>query len=113
MELIKKLKKENDDAYEKWFERWYEKENLENAIIKANQEGYKGCSIKIYNSNDKSVGVDEYTQRRLRDPKLITLLKIKLGAGLRISHEENKSSIPFFGTELHSSEENLLIRWDD
>lgn len=87
MTLIDEIKSSQKESHEKWFERWYKKENLENDIRILAQKGYTGFRIQVSNCSDKYLGL------RLGNEETISLLKEKLGDGftvtLREIHGEN------------------------
>ena len=115
MNLIDKLKKENIEAFEKWFERWYAKENIEKYIIQANQQGYTAIKIKIYKKPDYGQEVDNYAQLRLRNPLTTNKIAEKLGGGFYVNHvrDENKLTPIIKGIERWSIDEYILIKWED
>lgn len=113
MSLITKLKSDDQIAYEKWFERWYKRDGMEEYIIKLNHKGYKEFRIIIYSSHHPE-DVDEYTQRRLRDAKFIPALKSKLGEGFSVTHEEDRRELTsILGIERRSIEEYILVNWGE
>ncbi|MDU0893656.1 MAG: hypothetical protein E7A85_00105 [Anaerococcus sp.] len=68
---LKKLKKEREEAYDVWFERWWQKANIEKEIDIANSKGYTAYTIFIRN-------YDDYTQDRMSDKHFLKNLKKKL-----------------------------------
>lgn len=47
MSLIEKIQEIQNESFDKWFERWYEKQNLEDTIIRSAGKGYEGYRISI------------------------------------------------------------------
>ena len=45
---IERLKKKKDETYKKRFEQWYEKNEIENVIIKSVLDGYRGFKIEKF-----------------------------------------------------------------
>ncbi|WP_368251377.1 hypothetical protein [Enterococcus sp. 2201sp1_2201st1_B8_2201SCRN_220225] len=76
-QLISKKK----DSHHIWFERWYEKENLEKVLFQSASEGFSG-----YNLNFSD---DDYLNRRLRDSRTVELLKEKLPS-INISYKKSE-----------------------
>ena len=47
MSLIEEIQEIQNESFDKWFERWYEKQNIEDTIIQSAAKGYKGYCISI------------------------------------------------------------------
>ncbi|ATY88404.1 hypothetical protein [Lactococcus lactis] len=82
MTLIDEIKSSQKESHEKWFERWYKKTDLENAIRISAQQGYTGYRIQVSKQNDS------YLRLRLGNQETISLLKEKLGDGFTITLRE-------------------------
>ncbi|MDG4973880.1 hypothetical protein OGZ44_06460 [Lactococcus lactis] len=82
MTLIDEIKSSQKEYHEKWFERWYKKTDLENAIRISAQQGYTGYRIQVSKQNDS------YLRLRLGNKETISLLKEKLGEGFTITLRE-------------------------
>lgn len=67
--LKEQLISQTKDSHQVWFERWFEKENIEKELLQAASQGFFGYSIPLPN--------DEYLARRLRDSRTVELLKEK------------------------------------
>ena len=52
---IDKLKKEREQAFDIWFEKWWKREKLESKIKKANLKGYRGYVVTMsdYEANEQ------------------------------------------------------------
>ena len=90
---VEEILKQKDESFDKWFDRWYQKSNLENKIKISASKGYSGLNIAV------SKEEDEYTKRRLSNPKVIVKLKEKL-IGFEIKYEENYGERTIFGQNL-------------
>ncbi len=82
MTLIDEIKSSQKESHEKWFERWYGKTDLENAIRISAQQGYTGYRIRVSKQDDS------YLRLRLGNKETISLLKEKLGDGFSIAFRE-------------------------
>lgn len=105
MELIEKIKKEQNESFNKWFERWFAKKNLENEIVKSAREGFNGMEIRLdLGDPDEKT---KYLNRRLQDPRTIEKLKEKL-PGINIEFEKKRWR-NLFG--FYSTSEKILFSW--
>ena len=86
MSLIDEVTNIHEDSHKKWFERWYENENLENNIRLSAAKGYTGYRIQVSNCDDK------YLRLRLGNSKTIDLLKDKLGEGFKVFLKEERGT---------------------
>ncbi|MBO0438926.1 hypothetical protein [Candidatus Enterococcus ikei] len=114
MSLIDQINKVTDESFEKWFERWYKKLNLETRIIKDAQKGF--TSIKIYikkeDENESYFGTKQsYYVRRLRDDRTVKFLKEKLGSGFQVEHKEQTREGKIFGLMIYRTSEWINISW--
>ena len=82
MTLIDEIKSSQKESHEKWFERWYKKENLENDIRISAQKGYTGFRIQVSEERDS------YLRLRLSNNETLSLLKEKLGEGFTVKLKE-------------------------
>lgn len=106
MSLVEELKSTNDNSFNTWFERWYEKNNLPSKLKKSAQQGYSGYFIELRWTAPVSES-DEYLNRRLRDPRTVTKLKEKLpGISIEFVKEQNTG---LFG--LKYTTEKLEFSW--
>lgn len=75
--FAEKLQKVEDEAFNKWFERWYRNMNIERKLMQSAQKGYKEYAIEVsYLGDDEKL---QYIARRLRDNRTIPKLLEKLG----------------------------------
>lgn len=102
MSLIEEIKSINQEAHQKWFERWYQKIDLENTIKRSASKGYTGYRIDISEQHDN------YLRRRLVSDKTTVLLKNKLGEGFEVTLEEEHLTNLLKQTRYRSY---ILIRW--
>lgn len=70
---VSELNRIKEESYDKWFERWYKKQDVANYIKVAAMKGYSSYS---YNISDIE---DNYLRRRMRNQRFIEKLKEKLG----------------------------------
>lgn len=103
---IAEIKTISNESYDKWFERWYMKRDLESKIKQSAQEGYSGYRIEVKKETN------EYLQRRLSDERVIEKLKEKL-LGFDVRRVDKKNGIEtYFGT-INRQEHYILISWVD
>lgn len=69
---IKEIKKKQEEAYRKRFERWYKKSQIEKEIEISALKGYRKLRIEIREEHDKTIKLMK------EDEKFIQLLKEKL-----------------------------------
>ena len=93
MSLIEELNLANTQAYDTWFERWYEKSDFPNIFKKSAQQGYSGYFIELRRTTPLPES-DEYLNRRLRDPRTVVRLKEKL-PGIRVEFLKEQATGPF------------------
>jgi hypothetical protein len=98
---VDELRKIGTESYDKWFERWYEKENLEEKLKQSAMKGYSS-----YSYNPKSKHRTEYENRRMSDKRFVEKLEGKLD-GFRVYRQEPKKY------ELNLLGKNLGTRWTD
>ena len=68
---IEALRDEREESYKVWFERWWDKADIESRIISNNAKGFTSISIDTRGGN-------EYRTNRLRDDLFILQLEQKL-----------------------------------
>ncbi len=105
MELIDKIKQEQENSHNKWFERWFAKNRLEDKILQSASKGYGSFKIELQLNNPTEES--KYLNRRLSNPKTIEKLKEKL-PGIEIEFEEKEWN-GFFGLKCHSKK--ILFSW--
>lgn len=104
---VEEIAKQKDESFDKWFERWYQKNNLENKIRISAGKGYTGVNIAVSKEDD------EYTRRRLNNPKVIEKLKEKL-IGFEIKYEESSGDSMFFGKKIGTWYKKVIsISWNE
>lgn len=91
------LKQEREAAYEVWFERWYNKNELEKKIEIANKQGYTSYVINYPNNRSRDY-------RMMSNQKFLTKLSQKLK--LKAVEKEEKN---IFGTTFKKV---VYISWD-
>lgn len=106
MSLVEELKSTNDNSFNTWFDRWYEKNNLPSKLKQSAQEGYSGYCIELRRTTPLSER-DEYLNRRLRDPRTVVRLKEKL-PGIRVEFVKEQATGPF---RLRYTTEKLEFSW--
>ena len=96
---IKKLEEERNKAYDVWFERWWQKEDIEGQIKVRNAKGYTYLWISFFS------GIDDYTRSRLLDIRFKDKVKAKL-PGFVVKND--RQELPFTG---RAYTKGLVIRW--
>ncbi|WP_034538544.1 hypothetical protein [Carnobacterium inhibens] len=115
MSLIDQIKEIKDESYDKWFERWYRKQNLENAIIQSAKQGYGGFTIRIketYESESDWKKERKYLVRRLRDSRTPINIQSKLGEGFTVKHKFEVYHGKLLGMSTRRTEDWISIRWE-
>lgn len=115
MSLIEKIQEVQDESYQKWFERWYEKQNLENIIIQSASKGYESHRIYIKKTWESVSDWDEsqkYLARRLIDKRTVEKIQKKLGEGIKVKYvNDEKTYDTFFGVKRCERSEYISIDW--
>lgn len=106
MSLIEELQNNSNQAFDTWFERWYEKNDFPNTFKRLTQQGYSGYYIELRRSTPLPKS-DQYLNRRLRDPRTVTKLKEKLH-GFSIEFIREQRTGPF---NLKYTVERLEFSW--
>ena len=106
MNLIEEIKEASDQAFNTWFDRWFEKNKFTDVFKKSAQQGYSSYSIELRRTTPLSDS-DKYLNRRLRDPRTVAKLKKKLPSIDIKFIEQEKSG--FFS--LTYTTEKLIFRW--
>ena len=96
----------SDESYQKWFDRWFEKANLENEFIKSASMGYGGYEIKITDLSD------DYLERRLNNVKIVGLLQEKLPS-LEIEITKQDNSYYFLDKLIKRTRKYISFSWRD
>lgn len=107
MNLKDELKKAQVESHEKWFERWYEKQNFECTFLNSAREGFSGYEIKL----EDYVSLTEetaYLNSRLRDERTVKLLREKL-PDIEIKFMKTSWS-NFLGIKRDT--EKIVFRWE-
>lgn len=116
MSLVEKIQEIQNESFDKWFERWYEKQNLEDTIIQAAAEGYEGYRISIKETWESTSNWDEeqkYLARRLRDKRTVEKIQDKLGDGIKVKYVNNETYFTFLGLKRHGQSEYISIEWGE
>lgn len=106
---VKELNEIKNESYDKWFERWYEKENLPKKLEQVAMKGYTAISYTVADP------YTDYEQRRLRDIRFINSLEDKL-EGFKIYREEpRKKDLGFLGRKIGTvwTELKIVISWEE
>ena len=88
---VNEILEEKEEAFDKWFYRWYKKQALDSRIKVAARQGYTGINIAVSKEND------DYTRRRLNNPEVIKKLKKEL-TGFDIDYVESSGDTKLFNT---------------
>lgn len=96
---IDKLKEDREQAFDVWFERWWQKEDIEGQIKVRNAKGYTYLWISFFSSSD------DYTRNRLLDIRFEEKVKAKL-PGFVVKND--RQMLPFTG---RAYTKGLVIRW--
>ncbi|MFK4568426.1 hypothetical protein [Enterococcus sp. UD-01] len=116
MSLIDQINKITDESFEKWFDRWYKKLDLETRLIKEAQKGFDGVQIYIKKEDENESNFStkqSYYVRRLRDVRTVKCLKEKLGSGFQVEHKEQTREGNFFGFMIYRTSEWINISWKE
>ncbi|MDB0581367.1 hypothetical protein [Salinicoccus roseus] len=113
MSLIEKVKRADEESYEKWFERWFKKEDLESKIIKSAKEGYTGFSFEVSGRPHDSDRV-MYEKRRMQNSRFKTFLEERLGEGFKITTKTETFKPAIFQDILPERKEvYVVISWEE
>lgn len=115
MKLIDQEKNANEESFETWFSRWYEKQNLDKDIIRSAQKGYSGFRITItdrYESKNDFSKERKYKNRRLRDERTVEKIREKLGEGFDVTYKEDVQKSKILSLEVSRFSDWIEIRWD-
>lgn len=116
MNLIDKVNEAGQESFDKWFERWYAKMNLENAIIQSAQKGYSAYRICIKGAYDSYpiTKEKEYLNRRLRDERTVKKLMEILGEGFKVKYEKDLwENTNFFNQKIVRWKDGIYISWEE
>lgn len=78
MTLFDEVQQLSSESYDKWFERYFKKYDLEKVIKESAMQGYSGHLMSVL-----KVG-DDYTRRRLDDERTLEKIKGLLGDGFEV-----------------------------
>lgn len=104
MSLFDEVNELGDESHEKWFNRHFDKYNIEAKIKKSAMKGYTAYRINIEKEPDK------YLAKRLGDKRTIDLLKNRLGEGFKVEISETESIYTIFGKHA-ILDRFILISW--
>lgn len=104
---IDELKEVEEESYNKWFERWYEKQDFSNKLKKSAMQGYTAYSYTVKH-------YDDYTQRRMKDTRFIPLLQSKLEGFKVYVKEPEKYKWDIFGRDMgyRWTDYKIVISWN-
>lgn len=105
MTLFDEVQQLSSESYDKWFERYFKKRNLEQKIKISAQQGYTSLLIDVLSVKD------EYTRRRLDDEKILELLREMLGSGFIVRYKIYRSLNIFTG-DTYTSDKKIHISWE-
>lgn len=104
MTLFDEVQQLSSESYNKWFERYFKKYNLEKIIKKSAKQGYTGHLMSVL-----KVG-DEYTRRRLDDERTLEKIKELLGDGFKVEFHLTYAK-NFFTGERFIANKQIHITW--
>lgn len=104
MTLFDEVNELGNESHEKWFNRYFDKYNIEEKIKKSAMKGFSAYRIDIEKEPDK------YLAKRLRDNRTLTLLKNRLGEGFKVEISETKSIYTIFGNHM-ILDRFIIISW--
>lgn len=104
MTLFDEVQELGNESHEKWFNRYFDKYNIEAKIKKSAMRGYNAYRIDIEKNPDK------YLAKRLGDKRTIDMLKNRLGEGFKVKISETKSTYTIFGNHM-ILDRFILISW--
>lgn len=113
MPLIDKVREVQEESFDKWFERFWKKSNLEKNIVSFAEQGYKATHIEIQGENEVLDAAKAYRARRLRDLRTVEKIQEKLGEGFKVKHEvESKTYRNLITKGNYTTESDyILISW--
>lgn len=115
MKLIDQVKNIQEESFETWFSRWYEKQNLEKDIVRSAQKGYNGFRITItgfYEYKNDFSKERKYKNRRLRDKRTVEKIREKLGEGFDVNYKEDVQKSKILSLEVTRTSDWIEIRWE-
>ncbi|MFX3772339.1 hypothetical protein ACJBRG_11300, partial [Streptococcus suis] len=80
MTLLDEVQQLSSESYDKWFERYFKKYDMEKVIKKSAIQGYSGHLISVLKVKD------DYTRRRLVDERTLEKIKELLGDGFKVEY---------------------------
>ena len=95
--MDKELKRAAESAYNKWFNRWYDSENLPEKLKNAAQKGFGGLRVYDRMESYPEDEASKYMKRRFEDERFIKLLKQRL-PDLTVTRKEwdEQKTVPLF-----------------
>lgn len=107
MDFKEQLKKAQGESHDKWFERWYKKQKIEDRLLQSAKKGFSSYKIEL-GSHFSLPDEVAYLNRRLRDERTIIRLKEKL-PGIKIEFIK----IPYKNIiGVTSYTEKILFSWE-
>lgn len=105
MRLIDEIRDLQEESYDKWFERWYEKKDIERLIKKSAMQGYHSVTLRVSEEDDS------YTRRRLEDARVIEKIKGKI-PGFDVSYITSSGDRMFLNSKVGTWHKKIIrISW--
>lgn len=104
MTLFEEVQQLSSESYDKWFERYFKKYQLEEKIKQSAKQGYSGYLIHVMTLSD------EYTKRRLADERTLVRLRELLGDGFKVDFKLFYSRNIFTNRD-YVSDKKIHITW--
>lgn len=100
--LVKKIRKADERAFNTWFNRWEKQYQLENQVLQSASKGYS--AVKIFDSDN----CDDYQKRRFTDTRFIKRLRESYPDLTIESKDETKVNV-FNHSRVVKT---IIVRWD-
>ncbi|HHG7512245.1 TPA: hypothetical protein ACPX53_001226 [Streptococcus pneumoniae] len=104
MTLFDEMQQLSSESHAKWFERYFEKYNLEQKLKTSAQKGYTGYLINVWSVRD------EYLRNRLGDERTLEALRELLEADFTVKYKLYLSKNIFTGQDFVSNKK-IHITW--
>ena len=105
MILFDEVQQLSSESYDKWFERYFKKYDLEKVIKESAMQGYSGHLISVLKVKD------DYTRRRLDDERTLEKIKELLGDGFKVEYHSTYSKNIFTGEDFITNKQ-IHITWE-
>ncbi|HFU4459259.1 TPA: hypothetical protein ACGPAL_000960 [Streptococcus suis] len=104
MTLFDEVRQLSSESYDKWFERYFKKYDLEKVIKESAMQGYTGHLMSVLKVKD------DYTRRRLDDERTLEKIKELLGDGFKVEYHLTYSKTILTG-EYFITNKQIHISW--